>query len=144
MTVKTPVRIVECGCCGSYHPVDFAGDCRDDKNRFGSEDEAIERLKVAALEVERYEYDDKGDVIEHFVETWPGQMPVETLSLDDTEEAPEPDAVVQPCPYCHTPCQQTDTKGRHVNGLKPLDGDGCEFCNPAPKEKDERNSKPSS
>ena len=28
----------------------------------------------------------------------------------------------------------TDNKGHYVNGLKPLDGDGCEFCNPAPNE----------
>ena len=104
---------------------------------------ALERLKTDNLEVERYEYDEQGDVVEHFVETWPDQTPVETLPLDDdamtaTEQSPEPDAVVQPCPYCNTPCRQTDTKGRHVNGIKPLDGDGCEFCNPdpAPKEED--------
>jgi hypothetical protein len=27
----------ECGCCGEYHPSDFHGDCRDDKNRFNYE-----------------------------------------------------------------------------------------------------------
>lgn len=24
----------ECGCCGAYHPSNFHGDCRDDNNRF--------------------------------------------------------------------------------------------------------------
>lgn len=28
----------ECGCCGEYHPSDFHGDCRDDKNRFNYEE----------------------------------------------------------------------------------------------------------
>ena len=25
---------VECGCCGSYHRADFAGDCREDSERY--------------------------------------------------------------------------------------------------------------
>jgi hypothetical protein len=25
---------VECGCCGHFHRPDFAGDCRDDSERF--------------------------------------------------------------------------------------------------------------
>lgn len=25
---------VECGCCGCFHPTDFAGDCREDDERF--------------------------------------------------------------------------------------------------------------
>ena len=24
----------ECGCCGAYHRTDFAGDCREDSERF--------------------------------------------------------------------------------------------------------------
>jgi len=24
----------DCACCGMYHPLGFAGDCRDDRNRF--------------------------------------------------------------------------------------------------------------
>lgn len=24
----------ECGCCGSYHPTSWDGDCRDDANRY--------------------------------------------------------------------------------------------------------------
>jgi hypothetical protein len=27
-------QFADCGSCGSYHPVDFYGDCRDDSNRF--------------------------------------------------------------------------------------------------------------
>jgi hypothetical protein len=25
---------LECGCCGAYHRADFAGDCREDSERF--------------------------------------------------------------------------------------------------------------
>jgi hypothetical protein len=75
-------RIVECGCCGSYHRAEYFGDCRNDAERFASEDDALARLGVASVEVERFEYDDHGDVVEHFVETWPGyefvaELPVE-------------------------------------------------------------------
>jgi hypothetical protein len=27
-------KLTECGCCGSYHPVGFNEECRDDGNRF--------------------------------------------------------------------------------------------------------------
>lgn len=27
-----------CGCCESYHPAQFAGDCRDDNNRFDADE----------------------------------------------------------------------------------------------------------
>lgn len=77
-------RIVECGCCGGYHPVEFFGDCRDDENRFENEDEAMERLEVSEVEVERFEYDD-GKVIDHWVEMWSGQWIVEVLPIDSDE-----------------------------------------------------------
>ena len=34
--VATPCkpRFILCGCCEHLHPADFAGDCRDDTNRF--------------------------------------------------------------------------------------------------------------
>lgn len=46
------VAIEECGCCGHYHRLDFVsgrfiqykGDCRNDEERFASEEEALERL----------------------------------------------------------------------------------------------------
>jgi len=28
---------VECGCCGSLHPKNFCGECRDDDNRFNAD-----------------------------------------------------------------------------------------------------------
>jgi hypothetical protein len=34
----------ECGCCGCYHPAEFAGDCRDDVNRLPGPPEAIAEL----------------------------------------------------------------------------------------------------
>jgi len=30
---------IECGCCGCFHRTDFAGDCREDSERF---DEILE------------------------------------------------------------------------------------------------------
>lgn len=33
-TGKRTNQFVECGCCGSYHRVDFFGDCREDSERF--------------------------------------------------------------------------------------------------------------
>ena len=74
-------RIVECGVCGGYHRVEYGGDCRNDDERFDDEDEALERLDVDSIEVERFEYDD-GEVVEHFVETWPGLQTVEVLDVD--------------------------------------------------------------
>jgi hypothetical protein len=38
----------------------------------------------------------------------------------------------QKCPYCQTPVIQTSVRGKYVNGLKPISGKGCEFCNPTP------------
>ena len=31
-------KFIECACCEQYHHADFYGDCRDDANRFDSED----------------------------------------------------------------------------------------------------------
>ena len=73
-------RIVECGCCGAYHPVEIVTDCRDDRYRFNDEDEALQRLGVTQLEVERFEYDNR-EVVEHFVETWPDLKFVEALPI---------------------------------------------------------------
>jgi hypothetical protein len=39
MPVKRPItRYTSCGCCEHYHPIAFAGDCRDDANRFSAQD----------------------------------------------------------------------------------------------------------
>lgn len=27
-------RYYDCGCCGSWHPADWNGDCRDDEHRY--------------------------------------------------------------------------------------------------------------
>lgn len=32
----------ECGCCGSYHPIDYTGDCRNDNKRFSHPDDLAE------------------------------------------------------------------------------------------------------
>lgn len=33
-----PFVFYECGICGHYHPAKFDGDCRDDANRYGTND----------------------------------------------------------------------------------------------------------
>ena len=35
---------MECGCCGSYHRTDFAGDCREDSERFDELPEGAEEV----------------------------------------------------------------------------------------------------
>ena len=75
------VRIVECGSCGQFHRTDYFDDCRNDEERFSSEEEAAARLGITSLEVERFEYH-KGDVNGHFVETWPDYHFVEELPVE--------------------------------------------------------------
>ena len=33
----------ECGSCDCYHPSDFYGDCRDDKNRYGDPSDLVDK-----------------------------------------------------------------------------------------------------
>ncbi len=32
------LQLTECNCCGCYHPKGFRGDCRDDNNRYPTND----------------------------------------------------------------------------------------------------------
>ena len=41
--MTTKVVLFECGICDSLHPWGWSGDCRDDKNRFASVEDYIER-----------------------------------------------------------------------------------------------------
>lgn len=34
LPVERVNTFVECGCCGAYHRTDFAGDCREDSERY--------------------------------------------------------------------------------------------------------------
>jgi DNA-directed RNA polymerase subunit RPC12/RpoP len=38
----------------------------------------------------------------------------------------------QQCPYCGARVIQVPVRGKYVNGLKAVQGQGCEFCNPTP------------
>jgi len=31
---REPLTLIECGCCGAYHRVEYRGDCRNDAERF--------------------------------------------------------------------------------------------------------------
>jgi len=48
------MKIYECGICGGYHPWDWNGDCREDKNRYSCPEEYAERnnLNINDIEVE--------------------------------------------------------------------------------------------
>lgn len=43
------LRIESCGQCDCYHPEGYAGDCRDDNNRYASPEDAQERNNGAAI-----------------------------------------------------------------------------------------------
>ena len=55
-----PVKILECGCCGQYHPAgpllaggssNYMNDCRNDAKRFQSDEDFTERTGLPAVEV---------------------------------------------------------------------------------------------
>lgn len=46
-TARRSTTFVECGCCGAYHRADFAGDCREDSERF---DDPPASARVITLE----------------------------------------------------------------------------------------------
>jgi hypothetical protein len=39
--------ITHCGCCESFHPADYTGDCRSDANRYGDYEDYAERNNIA-------------------------------------------------------------------------------------------------
>ena len=44
--------IYECGICGSFHPWDFDGDCRDDANRFAGVEDYAAKTGIPENEIE--------------------------------------------------------------------------------------------
>ena len=44
--------VFPCGCCDSYHRLDYHGDCRNDAERFADLDDAYNRLGCPVVEVE--------------------------------------------------------------------------------------------
>ena len=53
------MKYYECGICGSIHPWDFGGDCRDDSNRL-SPDQISDWSEVWTWE-DRLEADERGE-----------------------------------------------------------------------------------
>jgi hypothetical protein len=54
------MRLLECGCCGSFHPdtpmlagwsQNYFNDCRNDANRFNSAEDYTTRTGVPAVEL---------------------------------------------------------------------------------------------
>jgi hypothetical protein len=59
-TTVTPIRLIECGCCGQYHPegswrpggsANYLNDCRNDANRFNSDEDFTARTGLPCVEV---------------------------------------------------------------------------------------------
>lgn len=57
---QEPIRLLECGCCGCFHPEDsfkpggsanYMNDCRYDANRFRSDEDFTERTGLPCVEV---------------------------------------------------------------------------------------------
>jgi hypothetical protein len=50
---------VECGCCGAWHRADFAGDCREDRERFADPPEDAEREIALEEQMEEEQKDEE-------------------------------------------------------------------------------------
>jgi len=70
--------MTECGSCGSYHPSDYEGDCRDDDFRYHPDDMAtvlkaapdlLEACEVAVLYFERVLVDKSSQTYRTLTET---------------------------------------------------------------------------
>ena len=55
-----PIRLLECGCCGQFHPehsflpggsANYMNDCRYDANRFSSDEDFTTRTGLRCVEV---------------------------------------------------------------------------------------------
>jgi len=64
----------ECGICNCLHPCQFAGDCRDDENRF-----ALDELE------ERYGYENVITVPMDEADDWPAEEPTAIEALEAEE-----------------------------------------------------------
>jgi hypothetical protein len=51
--------LYECGICSCYHPWEFAGDCRDDENRFGGPEDYAKLLGLSEYDVDVRSTDDR-------------------------------------------------------------------------------------
>ncbi len=52
-------RIYHCGICDHYHPWSFAGDCRDDRNRYADPEHYAERKRVSIHRVQVFDMDER-------------------------------------------------------------------------------------
>lgn len=51
--------LYDCEICGSYHPWNWDGDCRDDDNRYAGTDDYAERHGVSEFEIEVRSMDER-------------------------------------------------------------------------------------
>lgn len=74
------IRLLECGCCGQFHPegsfqsggsANYQNDCRYDANRFNSDEDFTKRTGLPCVEIwldeqEQEEEDGFNEEFEHF------------------------------------------------------------------------------
>ncbi len=51
--------LYECGICSSLHPWNWNGDCREDENRYGDEQDYAEKFNVAKFDIEVRSMDER-------------------------------------------------------------------------------------
>jgi epoxyqueuosine reductase QueG len=51
--------IYECGICGSWHPWDWDGDCREDANRYANYEDYAERNTISEDDVEERTWEER-------------------------------------------------------------------------------------
>jgi hypothetical protein len=57
--MSTPNCVYECGICGCFHPWNWDGDCRDDRNRFADVEEFATSRGINANDVKTFSMEDR-------------------------------------------------------------------------------------
>lgn len=61
---ENPPVLYECGICGSLHPWELDGDCRDNNNRYAGIDEYAERNGVSERSIVLMSWEDRCELLD--------------------------------------------------------------------------------
>lgn len=81
--------LYECGICDELHPWDFDGDCRDDANRFGNEDDYAHARNVPVQDVEVREWSDRQCADAEEIMLLPATQPTGSPAARTPEDEPK-------------------------------------------------------
>jgi len=59
MDIIKGTKLYECGICSAYHPWEWAGDCREDVNRFGAPEDYAEKTGQKENDIEVLSMEDR-------------------------------------------------------------------------------------